>query len=319
MTEAVRVGVVGLGGMGRAHVENIAKIDGFELVGAADPGPQAQAWAAEQKIRCFSSHVDLIDKMHPDALVVASPSNTHGRVVTDACEQGIHVFCEKPLTTEFSEALRVIRRVEKSGIVFSIGLVLRHTPVYVKARELLEEGEIGQVGLADCRYGGMLLGRATYVFSKELGRGLINEHTIHMIDVMDFLLGPVETVYAAYDADESHTEYNASILMKNSAGSFTSICASGITHLPSYAWITGMEKEMVIDANSRLSIRDEDGEKELLSSGLGYREELEEFRDAILGRGDVTTGIEVAESSSRLIEAIYRSAESGRTQSPDSL
>jgi len=319
MTKSVRVGVVGLGGMGRAHVGNITKIDGFELVGAADPGPQAQAWAEGQNIKCFPNHIDLIEKMRPDALVVASPSNTHGRVVTDACEHGIHVFCEKPLTTEFSEALRVIRRVEQSGIVFSIGLVLRHTPVYVKARDLLERGEIGQVSLGDCRYGGMLLGRATYVFSKELGRGLINEHTIHMIDVMDFLLGPVESVYAAYDADKSHTEYNASVLMKNSAGSFTSICASGITHLPSYAWITGMEGEIVIEGNTRLSIRDEDGEKELQRSGLGYREELEEFRDAILGRGDVTTGIEVAESCSRLIEAVYRSAESGKTQSPDSL
>jgi predicted dehydrogenase len=161
-----------------------------------------------------------------------------------------------------------------------------------------------------------MLGKYEYVFSKVLGRGLINEHTIHMIDAMEYVMGPVEMVYARTDASEEHTEYNASILMTHNDGAFTSVCGSGVSRLPGYCHITGEGGEILIEGNRTLKLRNEKGEREVLSGELGYRAELEDFRDAILREGEPHTGIDAAMSCSRLIEAIYRSAESRMPVSP---
>jgi predicted dehydrogenase len=319
MTEDLRTCVVGFGGMARSHASNLAAMDGISLVGIADPSPAARAQGSELGYETFEDHATMLDRLHPDAAVIASPSSTHGRAIMDCCERGIHAFSEKPLTTTLSEAFQVRERVVESGITFAIGLVLRHSEMYTRAKEMVDGGEIGRVTFADCSYSGRMLGRIDYVFSRELGRGLINEHTIHMIDVMEYILGPVIEVYARTDADQEHTEYNAAITMSHEPGSFSSVIGSGMARLGTHARIIGMEGELLVEGNRTLSLIDGSGEREILSGELGYREELEDFRDAILTGSEPHTGIKEAIASALLIEAIYRSAESGRAISPGEL
>jgi len=309
---AIKVGIVGFGGMGQGHARNVSGIEGMTLVAVADPKPEARKAAKDCGAVAFASHRRMMDRARPEAVIVSSPSNTHGRVVRDCCSRGTHVFCEKPLTTRFSEAIKVRDAVKASRIVFSIGLVLRHSDIYRRAKELVERGEIGEVGMADCRYCGHMLGRYEYVFSRTLGRGLINEHTIHMIDVMEYILGPVISVYAQSDASDEHTEYNAAVLMKHESGAFTTVSGSGISRLPVYARITGLKAELLIEGNQRLLFKDSSGERQVLAADLGYRRELEDFRDAIIKGVPPHTGIDAAFCCARLIEAIYRSAELGR-------
>jgi len=315
----IKVGIVGFGGMGQGHARNLSAIEGMTLVGVADPKIEAREAAKECGAVTFASHRQMMDRAKPEAVIVSSPSNTHGRVVRDCCTRGIHVFCEKPLTTKFSEAIKVRDAVKASKIVFSIGLVLRQSDVYRRAKELVERGEIGEVAMADCRYCGYMLGRYEYVFSRILGRGLINEHTIHMIDVMEYILGPVLSVYAQTDASDEHTEYNAALLMRHGGGAFTTVSGSGVSRLPVCARITGLKAELLIEGNQRLVYKDASGERQLLAADLGYRRELEDFRDAIVKGVPPHTGIDAAFSCARLIEAIYRSAESGRVVKPRTL
>jgi len=319
MADELRVGIVGFGGMGQGHARNVSQVDGMELVAISDPSDQAQGKAAEFGASAYGDYRRMIEDAEPGAIIVSSPSNTHGEVVKHCCEIGLPVFCEKPLTTSLSEAVEVRDLVRSTGNKFSIGLVLRHSDVYQDARMMVGEGRIGEVGMADCRYSGHMLGRYHYVFSKELGRGLINEHTIHMIDVMEYILGPVCQVFAVTDACPEHTEYNASILMTHEGGASTAISASGVSRQPGFARITGMEGEIFIEKNRRLVVSDENGETEIVSAELGYRRELEDFRDTITDDQVPHTGIEEAFNSARLIEAIYRSAESDEIVKPDDL
>jgi predicted dehydrogenase len=319
MSDDLDIGIVGFGGMGQGHARNIAQIQGMTLVAVSDPSPGSQKKAIEQGAKAYGNFREMIGNSSPDAVVVASPSNTHGEVVRYCCEIGLPVFTEKPFTTSLSEALEVGNLVKSSGTKFAIGLVLRHSEMYQGAKDLIEEGKIGKVGMADCRYSGHMLGRYHYVFSRELGRGLINEHTIHMIDIMEYILGPVSHVYAETDACTEHTEYNASILMTHETGAFTSISGSGVSWQPGFARITGIDGEIFVEGNRRLVLRDEEGETEILSADLGYRRELEDFRDVITTGKTPHTGIEAAISSARLIEAIYISAEKGEIIRPGDL
>ena len=260
MRHDLNVGIVGFGGMGQGHARTISRTEGMTLVAVSDPSPKAQVTAKELGAEAFSSHLEMVERAGVDAVIVSSPSNTHGHVVRDCCSRSIHVFCEKPFTTTFSEALDVRDAVVGSNIVFSIGLVLRHTEIYQKAKEMIDAGKIGDVGMADCRYSGHMLGRYDYVFSLELGRGLMNEHTIHMIDIMEYMLGSVASVFTLTDADEEHTEYNAAILMTHESDAFTTISGSGVSRLPGHARITGLEGELLIESNHKLLFKDESGE-----------------------------------------------------------
>jgi len=311
MTSDLRFGVVGFGGMGRTHAHTLQELEGISLVAIADPGKDARQAARGLGVAVFSDHIEMFRRTQLDGVIVSSPSNTHARVIEDACSRGINVFSEKPLTTTFADALKVREAVEGSGVVFAIGLVLRHSEAYKKAKDLIARGEIGRVGLADCRYSGYMLGVYGYVFSEELGRGLLNEHTIHMIDAMEYLLGPADSVLAATDATEEHTEYNAAILMKHASGAFTTISASGVSRLGAHARVTGLKGELLVEGNQKLVLKDGDGDHELLSAGLGYRQEIENFRDAIRESGEPLAGIDEAFESARLIEALYRSAHEG--------
>jgi predicted dehydrogenase len=319
MADDLDIGIVGFGGMGQGHARNIAQIQGMTLVAVSDPNPDSQKKAIEHGAKAYDDYREMIGASSPDGIVVASPSNTHGEVVKYCCEIGLPVFTEKPFTTSLSEALEVGNLVKSSGTKFAIGLVLRHSEMYQGAKDLIEAGRIGKGGMADCRYSGHMLGRYHYVFSRELGRGLINEHTIHMIDIMEYILGPVSQVYAETDASTEHTEYNASILMTHDTGAFTSISGSGVSWQPGFARITGIDGEIFIEGNRRLVLRHEEGETEILSADLGYRRELEDFRDAITKGKTPHTGIEAALASARLIEAIYLSAERGEIIRPGDL
>jgi predicted dehydrogenase len=319
MTDDLGIGIVGFGGMGQGHARNVSQIEGMRLIAVSDPSPESQKKAVEQGAKAFDDYRKMIGDSSPDAIVVASPSNTHGEVVKHCCEIGLPVFTEKPFTTSLSEALEVRDAVVSSGTKFAIGLVLRHSKMYQGAKDLIEEGRIGKVGMADCRYSGHMLGRYHYVFSKELGRGLINEHTIHMIDIMEYILGPVSRVYAETDACPEHTEYNASILMTHEGGAFTSISGSGVSRQPGFARITGIDGEIFIEGNRRLVLKDEVEETEILLADLGYKRELEDFRDVVTTGKTPHTGIEAAVSSARLIEAIYLSAERGEIIHPGDL
>ncbi len=302
--------------MGQGHARTVSDNPGMDLVGVADPSPKTHKLAEDFGVIAFKNYDELIEKENPQAIIVASPSNTHGEVVMKCCQVGIHVFCEKPFTTTFQESIEVRDAVKSSDIVFTIGLVLRHTETYGRAKEMVSQGLLGGIGMADCRYSGNLLGRYEYVFSKNLGRGLINEHTIHMIDAMEYILGPVESVLATTDASKMHTEYNAAMILKHRSGSFTSITASGVSTLSSHAWITGQDLEILIENNTDLLTREDGEEKKILSTNLGYDREIEDFRRSIVSGKKPLTGIDEAFASSRLIEAIYRSSENGEQVEP---
>jgi predicted dehydrogenase len=107
MTDALRVGVVGAGAMGRNHVRNLAALPGVELVGVHDPRAEtAEAVAAEHGTRAFAGLADLAGRI--DAAVVASPTVSHAAIGCELLGRGLHVLIEKPIAASLEEADRLI-------------------------------------------------------------------------------------------------------------------------------------------------------------------------------------------------------------------
>jgi predicted dehydrogenase len=126
-----------------------ALVDRYRMTAMCDIVPGRARTGAQlaggPDIKTFIKHTDLIGAGICDAVVIATPNYTHKQIAVDALNGGLHVLCEKPMTTNLADARAMVAAVHKSGRVFGIGQQMRYATVYHKARELLKSGAIGEL------------------------------------------------------------------------------------------------------------------------------------------------------------------------------
>jgi myo-inositol 2-dehydrogenase / D-chiro-inositol 1-dehydrogenase len=315
----MRIGLIGYGGMGKHHARQIAANPALSLVAVADASEGARQRATEAHgAATFSSGEGLLAGADVEGVVIAAPTVLHGPLIQAAAAAGKHVFSEKPLCLRVEEAPAIREAIERAGITFGFGLVLRYMPPYARAHALIRSGALGRVMQAHARYGGVLKGYS-YVFNPDVGGGLLNEHTIHMIDMLDYLLGPAEAISASLGRVEGRaTEDHASILMHFPGGVGATLAASGITRFGGGIEITGTEKEIAVIANSRLEEITPEGRREevpLAASADPYYLEVEEWRAAITEGRTPRTGLREALRITALLDAVRRASATGQSVS----
>ena len=132
---SVRIGVIGVGALGRHHVRTVAQTAGATLVGAYDPRAERAAWASEHGGRVFADPRSLVEAC--DAVVVASPTRTHRAVAGAALEAGRHCLVEKPLATDAAECDELLALAERSRRVLHVGHVERMNAAVRAARPFI--------------------------------------------------------------------------------------------------------------------------------------------------------------------------------------
>lgn len=129
-----------------------------------------------------------------DAVIIATPNDTHTPLVIEAAHQGKHVFVEKPLTTDLDDADRIIRVIEETGVICQVGFMRRFDPAYAYAKERIRRGDIGE----PIYFKG--ISRDPFAPPEEYVRssgGIFMDMSIHDYDIARFLMdSEVETVTA---------------------------------------------------------------------------------------------------------------------------
>jgi predicted dehydrogenase len=141
------VGVIGCGFVGSgAHVPAFRSNPTSELVALADADEKRLKKAAQKNnvAHAYTSHKELIADEQVETVVVSLPTMLHAPVSIDAMNAGKHVICEMPLSNSLPEIDKMIEASRKNGVHLLPGLNFRFTPVYVKAKELIESGELGK-------------------------------------------------------------------------------------------------------------------------------------------------------------------------------
>lgn len=146
MSSSVRIGIVGLGRLGKRHAENLLqRVPGATLVAAASPVAAERDWARAAGVAAVYEDLPAL-LAHPglDAVWLVTPTSLHAEQVVAALEAGKHVFCEKPLALEVADCDRVIEVARRRpGQVAMIGFMRRFDPGFAEARRLLDAGELG--------------------------------------------------------------------------------------------------------------------------------------------------------------------------------
>jgi predicted dehydrogenase len=125
----IKVGVVGVGALGRHHARILSKMEGVDLVGVVDPSPQ-NGEAVAQACGCpwFTSHTELFDRC--DAVSIVVPTSLHQPISREFLSQGIDVLVEKPLTANVSTAEDIVDLAQKQGRILQVGHVERFNSAY---------------------------------------------------------------------------------------------------------------------------------------------------------------------------------------------
>jgi predicted dehydrogenase len=133
MQKPLRIGVVGTGHLGKIHLRCLRDIPEYEIVGFFDPVPSVQeAVSTEFGIKVYPSAEELIEDC--DVLDVVSPTPTHYELICAGLRNGCHVFAEKPVTSELSEAREVKALAAEKGLKIQVGHVERYNPAFQIAK-----------------------------------------------------------------------------------------------------------------------------------------------------------------------------------------
>ena len=216
-----------------AYIANLRQMPGIELFGVADQDMQrGQAGARQHNTHWFNTYADLLEAK-PDGVIVCTENNNHRQLVEMAANRGIHVLCEKPLATNLEDASDMLQVCDKAGVLLMTAFPMRFSAPIIEIKKRLESGEFGEVYCFNSTNQGELptKHRSWFVDPTLAGGGALMDHTVHLVDLMRWLLGSeVETVYAQsnkiFHANEVEVETGGLELITFKNGVFASIDCS---------------------------------------------------------------------------------------------
>ncbi len=190
----------------------------------------------------FDNHIDMFASGKVDAVIVATPNDTHASISTAALEAGLAVLCDKPLALNASDALDLARLAAARGITTMVPFTYRYMPTSQLVSRLLREGAIGEPRHMSARYyaGYAHGGEYTWRWDRALaGSGVIGDLGSHWLDLARWLLGEVVAVSAHATvfvpkserpdgAPYEQTEDHAIILTRHASGAVATLEVSAV-------------------------------------------------------------------------------------------
>ncbi len=190
-TEELRVGLVGLGSMGRNHLRVLGSIPGCRLSAVADPvAATLEPAVAESGAQGFSEPLALIAEADLDAVVIAAPTTTHLPLALAAIERGLAVLIEKPLAATVAEAAQIVDAAAHAGTPVQVGHVERFNPAVLELGRLMDAGWLSTVFAVTSRRAGPFPARIRDV-------GVTIDLATHDVDILSWVAAErPERVYA---------------------------------------------------------------------------------------------------------------------------
>jgi UDP-N-acetyl-2-amino-2-deoxyglucuronate dehydrogenase len=196
-----RVALVGCGRISRNHFEALARIDGLTLTAVADVVDERAREAGERwGVPWFTSYDELLKQAACDAVAICTPSGLHPQHGIAAARAGKHVISEKPMAITLSAADDLVRACDAAGVHLFVVKQNRLNPPVQLVKRAIDRGRFGRIYMANCtvrwtrpqEYYDQAPWRGTWEFD---GGAVMNQAS-HYVDLVQWLVGPVETVMA---------------------------------------------------------------------------------------------------------------------------
>lgn len=194
----MRIGVLGVGRIGMSHAAVVARHPAVTSLVVADADPARARAAAEQLGAEPADGIAALLRAGVDALVVATPTDSHAELIVAGVEAGMPVFCEKPVALDVPDTVRVRDVVEKAGVAVQIGFQRRFDPGIVAARDAVRSGRIGEVRRIHSLTADPAPPHPSYV---PTSGGIYRDCLIHDFDAIRFVTGREVVAVTAFGAN----------------------------------------------------------------------------------------------------------------------
>lgn len=202
-SDSVNIGVIGTGQRGTGLTSIINKIDGLRVVAAADVIPfrlQNGLKKANSNPKGYGNYKALLENKDVDAVIIATPFNTHSKIAIDAIDAGKHIFCEKTLAKGYHGIQQLINKTKESKTIFQTGHQYHSSRLYTYVFDLIRQGKVGNISAFECqwnRHGNWrrkvpnpsLEKAMNWRMYREFSGGLTAELCSHQIDFVNWVLG----------------------------------------------------------------------------------------------------------------------------------
>lgn len=189
----LRVGIIGVGKMGLSHLSIINTHPSVRVVGLCDAtGYLLDIMNKYSGSDVFANHRVLLDKAKPDAVIIATPSRSHGEIARHALERAVHVFVEKPLCLSIAEGRDLVALATRVKAVNQVGYHYRFVGAFQETKRLLEQGVVGEIhNFRVEAYGPVVLERkgGTWRSNKSEGGGCLYDYASHAVNLVTYLFG----------------------------------------------------------------------------------------------------------------------------------
>lgn len=156
-------------------------------------GENARLFAEDRGMEWIPDPLEAVRQSGQEIVDICVPTPFHAEYVLGALEAGKHVFVEKPLCLQRSEADRILLAAQEAGRHVQVGYLFRYHPAFLQTAEWLSAGLIGQPHLVLVRMGGRG-SAAAWKHHKDEGGGVVNEMVVHKLDLLMWLFGELEMV-----------------------------------------------------------------------------------------------------------------------------
>jgi predicted dehydrogenase len=325
--EKTKVGVIGLGGIAQlVHLPNLSKMNNVTISSVAET-KRSRLEAVSDKFNIterYTDYNDLLAKSDCDAVIIATPTNTHKDIAIDCLKAKKDILVEKPLARSFEDAKPIIETAKKMKQKIMVGMNLRFRPDAMILRSLINSGEIGDPFYIKCGWIRRQSSSEKWFTKREAsGGGVIIDLSILLLDLSLWLLDypPVETVSTeSFYLNTKNVEDTSVSFMRCKNQALISLETSWSIPLEKdvfYLTVYGTKGNASLNP-FRVTKKIEENFVDLTPSHVenpltlfkkSYQNELKSFIGAVRDLNPVFSSGDEALSRMKVIDAMYKSSE----------
>lgn len=197
MGTPLRLGLAGYGLVGRRHAAAISVTDGVDLSAVIEPDAAALASAVSEGVAGYSTLAEAL-AAGLDGMILATPNALHADQARLCIDAGCPVLIEKPIAVSASEAATLVKHAQSRGVPILVGHHRRHNPIIHRARQIIEDGQIGEIRAlqSTCWFYKPDRYFEAAPWRSQPGAGPIAVNLVHDVDLMRHLAGEITSVVA---------------------------------------------------------------------------------------------------------------------------
>jgi UDP-N-acetyl-2-amino-2-deoxyglucuronate dehydrogenase len=331
-----RVALVGCGRISKNHFEAIDQVEGLALAAVCDADPERAAQAGAQwNVPHYTSYEKMLKESKADVITIATPSGLHPDQGVEAARAGKHVVMEKPMAISLTGADALVHACDKAGVQLFVVKQNRLNPPVQLLKRAIDKNRFGRIYMASCtvhwarpqEYYDQAPWRGTWEFD---GGAFMNQAS-HYVDLIQWVMGPVESVMAktATLARRIETEDSGIAILKFRSGALGMIQVTMLAYprnLEGSLTILGEKGSAKIGGTAVNKIEhwefaeydDDDKEVEAANTnppsvyGLGHQGYYRNVLGVLRGEAKPDTDGRAGRKSLELILGIYESAKTGK-------